>query len=206
MFNGAAHAFALIRKEGTVSALLALLLADWLVPMAPAVHQTASHLRSGRCTKRVVSYLGMQVTGTTTFLSTARCRMSARNYSATASSQCVTAWPRTAARRIDGRDRPAGILPHRQQTPQNVPRDTQHGMGPSWSTTERTGSSSPRSSQPSVAVTRLVTVGAGTTMAAVPHHHRSVVAPRGRIVPVVTVFGRKEISQLAPAVKNRAWR
>ncbi|WP_323187165.1 MULTISPECIES: hypothetical protein [unclassified Streptomyces] len=28
MFNGAAHAFALIRKEGTASALLALLRAD----------------------------------------------------------------------------------------------------------------------------------------------------------------------------------
>ncbi|WP_406339842.1 hypothetical protein [Streptomyces sp. NBC_00649] len=71
MFNGAVHAFALIRKEGTASVLLAFLLADWLVAIAPAVHQTADHLRSGRCTKRVASYLGMQVAGTPTFLSTA---------------------------------------------------------------------------------------------------------------------------------------
>lgn len=46
-------------------------LADWLVAMAPAVHQTADQLRSGDYTKGVVSTLAMQVAGTPTFRSTA---------------------------------------------------------------------------------------------------------------------------------------
>ncbi|MFG3244930.1 NAD(P)-dependent oxidoreductase [Streptomyces sp. NPDC048157] len=71
MFAGAAHAFALIRKEDIDPASLAPLLADWLVTMAPAVHQTADQLRSGDYTKGVVSNLAMQVAGTPTFLSTA---------------------------------------------------------------------------------------------------------------------------------------
>ncbi|MEU0058781.1 NAD(P)-binding domain-containing protein [Streptomyces sp. NPDC006334] len=71
MFAGAAHAFALIRKEDIDPASFAPLLADWLVAMAPAVHQTADHLRGGDYTKDVVSGLGMQVAGTPTFLSTA---------------------------------------------------------------------------------------------------------------------------------------
>ncbi|WP_335936679.1 NAD(P)-dependent oxidoreductase [Streptomyces sp. PTD5-9] len=71
MFAGAAHAFALIRKEDVDPAALAPLLSDWLVAMAPAVHQTADHLRSGDYTKDVVSNLAMQVAGVPTFLSTA---------------------------------------------------------------------------------------------------------------------------------------
>jgi len=71
MFAGAAHAFALIRKENIDPVSLAPLLADWLVAMAPAVHQTADQLRSGDYTKGVVSDLAMQVAGTQTFLSTA---------------------------------------------------------------------------------------------------------------------------------------
>lgn len=71
MFAGAAHAFALIRKEDIDPATLAPLLADWLVAMAPSVHQTADQLRSGDYTKGVVSNLGMQVAGTPTFLDTA---------------------------------------------------------------------------------------------------------------------------------------
>jgi 3-hydroxyisobutyrate dehydrogenase-like beta-hydroxyacid dehydrogenase len=71
MFAGAAHAFALIRKEGIDPASLAPLLADWFVAMAPAVHQTAGQLRSGDYTKGVVSSLAMQVAGTPTFLGTA---------------------------------------------------------------------------------------------------------------------------------------
>ncbi len=71
MFAGAAHAFALIRREDIDPAALAPLLADWLVAMAPAVHQTAGQLRSGDYTKGVVSNLAMQVAGTPTFLSTA---------------------------------------------------------------------------------------------------------------------------------------
>ncbi|MEV1066058.1 NAD(P)-binding domain-containing protein [Streptomyces sp. NPDC050263] len=71
MFAGAAHAFALIRKEDIDPASLAPLLADWLVAMAPAVHQTADRLRSGDYTKDVVSNLAMQVAGTPTFLNTA---------------------------------------------------------------------------------------------------------------------------------------
>ncbi|MGW1787272.1 imine reductase family protein, partial [Streptomyces sp. NPDC002143] len=50
---------------------LAPLLADWLVSMAPAVHQTAAQLSSGDYTKGVVSNLAMQVAGTPTFLNTA---------------------------------------------------------------------------------------------------------------------------------------
>lgn len=71
MFAGAAHAFALIRKEDIDPASLAPLLADWLVAMAPAVHQTADHLRNGDYTKGVASNLAMQVAGTPTFLKTA---------------------------------------------------------------------------------------------------------------------------------------
>lgn len=71
MFAGAAHAFALIRKEDIDPASLAPLLANWLVAMAPAVHQTADQLRSGDYTKGVGSNLAMQVAGTPTFLHTA---------------------------------------------------------------------------------------------------------------------------------------
>lgn len=71
MFAGAAHAFALIRKEDVDPTTFAPLLADWLVAMAPAVHQTADQLRSGDYTKGVVSNLAMQVAGTPTFLRTA---------------------------------------------------------------------------------------------------------------------------------------
>ncbi|MGX5181682.1 NAD(P)-dependent oxidoreductase [Streptomyces avermitilis] len=71
MFAGAAHAFALIHKEDIDPTSLAPMLADWLVAMAPAVHQTADHLRSGDYTKGVVYTLAMQVAGTPTFLSTA---------------------------------------------------------------------------------------------------------------------------------------
>ncbi|MGW4606243.1 NAD(P)-dependent oxidoreductase [Streptomyces sp. NPDC004532] len=71
MFAGTAHAFALIRNDDIDPASLAPLLADWLVAMAPAVHQTADHLRSGDYTTGVVSNLAMQVAGTPTFLSTA---------------------------------------------------------------------------------------------------------------------------------------
>ncbi|MFF3591733.1 NAD(P)-dependent oxidoreductase [Streptomyces sp. NPDC002387] len=71
MFAGTAHAFALIRNEDIDPPSLAPLLADWLVAMAPAVHQTADHLRSGDFTTGVVSSLAMQVAGTPTFLSTA---------------------------------------------------------------------------------------------------------------------------------------
>ena len=51
MFAGAAHAFALVRKEDIDPASLAPLLADWLVAMAPAVHRTADQLRSGDYTR-----------------------------------------------------------------------------------------------------------------------------------------------------------
>jgi 3-hydroxyisobutyrate dehydrogenase-like beta-hydroxyacid dehydrogenase len=71
MFAGAAHAFALIRKEDIDPASLAPLLADWLAAMAPAVHRTADQLRSGDYTQGVVSNLAMQVAGTPAFLSTA---------------------------------------------------------------------------------------------------------------------------------------
>ncbi|MFC0495813.1 NAD(P)-dependent oxidoreductase [Streptomyces mutabilis] len=71
MFAGAAHAFALIRKEDIDPVSFAPLLADWLVAMAPGVHQTADQLRSGDYTKGVVSNLAMQVAGTPTFLNTA---------------------------------------------------------------------------------------------------------------------------------------
>ncbi|WP_444951828.1 NAD(P)-dependent oxidoreductase [Micromonospora ureilytica] len=71
MFAGAAHAFALIRREDIDPAALAPLLADWLVAMIPAVHQTADQLRGGDYTRGVVSTLAMQVAGTPTFLGTA---------------------------------------------------------------------------------------------------------------------------------------
>ncbi|MBQ0993280.1 NAD(P)-binding domain-containing protein [Micromonospora sp. PSH03] len=71
MFAGAAHAFALIRREDIDPAAFAPLLADWLVAMVPAVHQTADQLRGGDYTTGVVSPLAMQVAGTSTFLRTA---------------------------------------------------------------------------------------------------------------------------------------
>lgn len=71
MFAGAAHAFALIRKEDIDPTSFAPLLADWLVAMAPSAHQTAEQLRSGDYTRGVVSNLAMQVAGTPTFLATA---------------------------------------------------------------------------------------------------------------------------------------
>ncbi|WP_344601881.1 NAD(P)-dependent oxidoreductase [Streptomyces glaucus] len=71
MFAGAAHAFALIRTEDIDPTAFAPLLADWLVAMAPAVHQTAGQLRSGDYTEGVASDLAMQVAGVPTFLDTA---------------------------------------------------------------------------------------------------------------------------------------
>ncbi|GHB07555.1 NAD(P)-dependent oxidoreductase [Streptomyces termitum] len=71
MFAGAAHAFALIRREDIDPVSFAPLLADWLVAMAPSVHRTADQLRSGDYTEGVVSHLAMQVAGTPTFLATA---------------------------------------------------------------------------------------------------------------------------------------
>ena len=71
MLAGATHAFALIRKENIDPASFAPLLANWLVAMMPAVHQTADRLRSGDYTTGVVSNLAMQVAGTPTFLRTA---------------------------------------------------------------------------------------------------------------------------------------
>jgi 3-hydroxyisobutyrate dehydrogenase-like beta-hydroxyacid dehydrogenase len=71
MFAGAAHAFALIRKENIDPTSLAPLLADWLIAMAPSVHRTAAQLKSGDYTTDVVSNLAMQVAGTPTLLSTA---------------------------------------------------------------------------------------------------------------------------------------
>ncbi|MFG2097617.1 NAD(P)-dependent oxidoreductase [Streptomyces sp. NPDC048612] len=71
MFAGAAHAYALIRKEDIDPTSLAPLLADWLAAMAPSVHQTADQLRSGDYTEGVASPLAMQVAGAQTFLSTA---------------------------------------------------------------------------------------------------------------------------------------
>ncbi|MFF9868236.1 NAD(P)-dependent oxidoreductase [Streptomyces sp. NPDC013953] len=71
MFAGVSHAFALIRDEDIDPVTFAPLLADWLVAMAPSVHQTAEHLRTGDYTQGVVSHLGMQVAGIPTFLSTA---------------------------------------------------------------------------------------------------------------------------------------
>jgi 3-hydroxyisobutyrate dehydrogenase-like beta-hydroxyacid dehydrogenase len=71
MFAGISHAFALIRDEDIDPVAFAPLLADWLVAMAPAVHQTAEHLRTGDYTRDVVSRLAMQVAGIPTFLSTA---------------------------------------------------------------------------------------------------------------------------------------
>ncbi|MFI8209499.1 NAD(P)-dependent oxidoreductase [Streptomyces werraensis] len=71
MFAGAAHAFALIRREDVDPTAFAPLLADWLTAMAPAVHGTAEQLRGGDYTKGVTSTLAMQVAGTPTFLDTA---------------------------------------------------------------------------------------------------------------------------------------
>ena len=71
MFAGAAHAFALIRKEDIDPASFAPLLADWLAAMAPAVHRTAEQLRGGEHTQDADSSLAMQVAGIPTFLTTA---------------------------------------------------------------------------------------------------------------------------------------
>ncbi|MFD8011999.1 NAD(P)-dependent oxidoreductase [Streptomyces sp. NPDC058955] len=72
MFAGAAHAFALIRKEDIDPASLAPLLTEWLTAMAaPHVTQTAAQLNTGDYTTDVVSNLGMQTAGTPTFLTTA---------------------------------------------------------------------------------------------------------------------------------------
>jgi 3-hydroxyisobutyrate dehydrogenase-like beta-hydroxyacid dehydrogenase len=71
MFAGAAHAFALLRKEDIDPVAFAPLLADWLTAMAPSVHRTAEQLRDGDYTEGVVSNLAMQVAGTPTFLRTA---------------------------------------------------------------------------------------------------------------------------------------
>ncbi|MFF6788975.1 NAD(P)-dependent oxidoreductase [Streptomyces filamentosus] len=72
MFAGAAHAFALIRKEDVDPVAFAPLLSEWISAMVgPHVTQTADQLRSGDYTTNVVSNLGMQTAGTPTFLSTA---------------------------------------------------------------------------------------------------------------------------------------
>ncbi|MFI1660307.1 NAD(P)-dependent oxidoreductase [Streptomyces sp. NPDC020472] len=71
MFAGAAHAFALIRREDIDPVAFAPLLADWLAAMARGVHGTAAQLKSGDYTEGVVSNLAMQVAGTPTFLATA---------------------------------------------------------------------------------------------------------------------------------------
>ncbi|MFF0556464.1 NAD(P)-dependent oxidoreductase [Streptomyces sp. NPDC004266] len=71
MFAGAAHAFALIRREDIDPVAFAPLLADWLAAMAQGVHGTAAGLKSGDYTENVVSRLAMQVAGTPTFLATA---------------------------------------------------------------------------------------------------------------------------------------
>ncbi|MFH9331038.1 NAD(P)-dependent oxidoreductase [Streptomyces althioticus] len=71
MFAGAAHAFALIRRDDIDPTAFAPLLADWLTAMAAAVHGTAEQLRDGDYTKGVTSTLAMQVAGTPTFLGTA---------------------------------------------------------------------------------------------------------------------------------------
>ncbi|MGB9995945.1 NAD(P)-dependent oxidoreductase [Streptomyces pseudogriseolus] len=71
MFAGAAHAFALIRREDIDPTAFAPLLAGWLTAMAPAVHLTAEQLRSGDYTKGVTSTLAMQTAGTPAFLATA---------------------------------------------------------------------------------------------------------------------------------------
>ncbi|WP_225803501.1 NAD(P)-dependent oxidoreductase [Streptomyces sp. NK15101] len=71
MFAGAAHAFALIRREDVDPVAFAPLLADWLAAMTRGVHGTAAQLKSGDYTAGVVSGLAMQVAGTPTFLATA---------------------------------------------------------------------------------------------------------------------------------------
>ncbi|MGW6917418.1 NAD(P)-dependent oxidoreductase [Kitasatospora sp. NPDC054939] len=71
MFAGAAHAFALVRREEIDPVAFAPLLADWLTAMASGVHGTAEQLRSGDYTRGVASNLAMQVAGTPTFLGTA---------------------------------------------------------------------------------------------------------------------------------------
>ncbi|MEU3606144.1 NAD(P)-binding domain-containing protein [Streptomyces sp. NPDC035033] len=72
MFAGAAHAFALIRKESIDPAGFAPLLTEWLTAMAaPHVSQTADQLGSGDYTTNVVSNLGMQTAGVPAFLATA---------------------------------------------------------------------------------------------------------------------------------------
>ncbi|MEO3816624.1 NAD(P)-binding domain-containing protein [Plantactinospora sp. B24E8] len=72
MFSGAAHAFALIRREEIPPKDLAPLLADWLAAMAGAVHLTAAQLASGDYTMGVTSNLAMMVTANATLLRTAQ--------------------------------------------------------------------------------------------------------------------------------------
>ncbi|MFF5923002.1 NAD(P)-dependent oxidoreductase [Streptomyces flavochromogenes] len=72
MFAGAAHAFALIRREDIDPVVFAPLLGNWIKAMAgSSIEQTARQLRNGDYTTDVVSDLAMQVAGTPTFLSTA---------------------------------------------------------------------------------------------------------------------------------------
>lgn len=71
MFAGVTHAFALIRSEDIAPESFAPLLADWLVAMTPAVHQTAEQLRTGADGTDTASNLAMQVAGIPTFVGTA---------------------------------------------------------------------------------------------------------------------------------------
>ncbi|MFF2779040.1 NAD(P)-dependent oxidoreductase [Streptomyces sp. NPDC058052] len=71
MFAGAAHAFALIRREDIDPVAFAPLLGDWVRAMVgPAIDQTARQLASGDFDD-ADSNLAMQVAGTPTFLTTA---------------------------------------------------------------------------------------------------------------------------------------
>jgi 3-hydroxyisobutyrate dehydrogenase and related beta-hydroxyacid dehydrogenases len=72
MFAGAAHAFALFRREGAPPADLARLLAGWLTAMASShPHELAEHLACGDYTKGVTSNLAMMCRANTTLLRTA---------------------------------------------------------------------------------------------------------------------------------------
>ncbi|MCX5227736.1 NAD(P)-binding domain-containing protein [Streptomyces sp. NPDC006553] len=71
MFAGAAHAFALIRREDIDPVAFAPLLGDWVRAMAgPGIDRTARQLASGDFDD-TASSLAMQVAGTPTFLTTA---------------------------------------------------------------------------------------------------------------------------------------
>ncbi|MGW5052370.1 NAD(P)-dependent oxidoreductase [Actinokineospora sp. NPDC004072] len=70
MFAGAAHAFALIRKEAIAPTAFAPLLVGWLQAMANGIHLHAEQLESGDYRKGVVSNLAMQVAGIPTLLDT----------------------------------------------------------------------------------------------------------------------------------------